>query len=302
MLIIFSQVLILLIFVAIGFILGKTNIVKSEHSKILSSLLVYVFLPCNIFKSFSTNFTIGYITGGYKLILASVAIIIILSIFAYFSAKLFSKDKYERYIYEYSLMVPNYGYIGYALAEALLGETGLINIMTFAIPVSLYIYTFAFSKLTKRGFSFKKLCNPTIFATVLGIIFGLCDITVPDVFLSVISKASSCMAPVSMLLTGIVISGFSLKSIINNAKIYFLTIARLILIPLLIGFALSLFCETSIVQTAVLFYALPCGMNTVVFPRLVDENCKIGAGLAIVSTILACITLPIILSIFNVGG
>ncbi len=110
------------------------------------------------------------------------------------------------------------------------------------------------------------------------------------------------MAPVSMLLTGIVISGFSLKSIINNAKIYFLTIARLILIPLLIGFALSLFCETSIVQTAVLFYALPCGMNTVVFPRLVDENCKIGAGLAIVSTILACITLPIILSIFNVGG
>lgn len=302
MLIIFSQVLILLTFVAIGFILGKTNIVKSEHSKILSSLLVYVFLPSNIFKSFSTNFTVGYITSGYKLLLVSAAIILILLIFAHFAAKLFSKDKYERCIFEYSLIVPNYGYVGYALAEALLGETGLINIMTFALPVSLYIYTIGFSMLTKRGLSLKKLCNPIIIATVLGIIFGLCGITVPNVFLSVISKASSCMAPVSMLLTGIVISGFLLKNIINNIKIYILTIARLIIIPLLIGLVLSLFCKTSIIQTAVLFYALPCGLNTVVFPRLVDENCKTGAGLAIVSTILACITLPIILSVFNVGG
>ena len=251
--IIFSQVLILFIFTATGFVLGKTRIAKEAHSQILSSLLVYVFLPCNIFKSFSRNFTIQYITSSYKIILVSITILLLLLVISYFSAKLFSKDKYERCIYEYSLTVPNYGYMGYALAEALLGEVGLINFMTFALPISLYIYTIGFSKLTKSGLNLKKLCNPVIIATVLGIIVGLSRIPIPDLLTSVIEKASGCMAPVSMLLTGIVISGFSFKNIIRNPKTHCLVFFRLIAIPLLLGSVLSMIFETPLIQTAVLF-------------------------------------------------
>lgn len=300
--VIFSQVFILFIFIAIGFILGKTNICKSDYSQILSGLLVYLFLPCNIFKTFSKNFNIKYITSGYKLLIVSVIILLFLIVFAHFLAKAFSKEKYERYIYEYSLIIPNYGYMGYALAEALFGEAGLTNMMVFSLPVSLYIYTIGFCKLTKRGFSLKKLCNPVMITTVIGIIAGLFGITVPAVLINVIEKASDCMAPVSMLLTGIVISRFSLKNTFCNVKAYPLAILRLIIIPTLLGVILSKFCQAYLLQTAILFYALPCGLNTVVFPKLVGEKCEIGAGLALISSILACITLPLILSIFNIGG
>lgn len=297
--IIFSQVIMLFVFIAIGFVLGKTKISKSEHSQILSSLLVYIFLPCNIFKTFSKNFTVTYIIEGYQQLIVSTVIILILLVLSHFVSKLFSKEKYEKCIYEYSLIVPNYGYMGYALAEALFGEAGLTNMMVFALPVSLYIYTIGFCKLTKRGFSLKKLCNPVIITTVIGIIAGLSGITVPTVLTNVIEKASDCMAPVSMLLTGIVLSGFSFKPIICKLKNYYLTILRLIIIPLLIGFVLNTFCEPKLVQTAVLFYALPCGLNTIVFPKLVNENCEIGAGQALISTMFSCITLPIILNFFQ---
>lgn len=297
--IIFSQVMILFLFIVIGFVLGKTKISKSEHSQILSSLLVYIFLPCNIFRTFSTNFTVTYILGSYQYLIISTVIISILIIFSHFVSKLFTNEKYERCVYEYSLIVPNYGYMGYALAEALFGETGLTNMMVFALPVSLYIYTIGFCKLTKRGFSLKKLCNPVMIATVFGIIAGLFGISVPNVLTIVIEKASNCMAPISMLLTGIVLSSFSFKPIVCKLKIYYLTILRLIIIPLLIGLVLNSFCETRLVQTAVLFYALPCGLNTIVFPKLVNESCQVGAGLALVSTTLSCFTLPIILNFLN---
>lgn len=301
MFVIFSQVLVLLIFVTIGFVLGKGNVVKTEHTKILSSLLVYVFLSCNIYKTFSARFSLAYIAANYRLLLISTAVVCALLVAAHFAAKLFSKNKYDRSIYEYSLVIPNYGYIGYALAEALLGQAGLINFMTFAVPVSLYTYTFGFAQLTKQGASLKKLCNPVIISTVLGIAAGLSGFTVPDVLANVIDKASGCMAPVSMLLTGIVISGFSLKSMLRNVKSYGLVMLRLVVIPLLLGSILCLFCEKEVAQTAILFYALPCGLNTVVFPRLVDENCEIGAGLALISTVLSCVTLPIVLTIFHIG-
>lgn len=293
--------MILYIFVGLGFLLGKTKVVKSEHSKILSTLLVYVFLCSNIFKTFSGRFSPAYLAENYKMLLTSAGTVIALFFLSNLAARLFSKKQYERNLYEYSLLIPNYGYIGYTLAEALLGQTGLINAMTFSVPVSLYTYTVGFAKLTKQGTSLKKLINPVIITTFVGILVGLTGIPVPQVLNSVLDKASSCIGPVSMLLMGIVISDFSLKDLLTDVKTYIVVALRLVGIPLLVGGVLSLFCETSVVQTAVLFFAVPCGMNTVVFPKLVDENCKIGASIAMISTALSCLTLPIVLSIFHIG-
>ena len=298
--VIFSQQLILFVFVVAGYLLCKTGTVKQEHSRILSAALVYVFLPCNVFKTFSSRFTTSYIAQNSGLLLLSVCLILGIMAAAHLIAKLLSKNSYERVIYEYSMVIPNYGYMGYALAEALLGEAGLMNLMAFALPASLYIYTVGYARLTKSGFRPKSLLSPTIIATVLGIGAGLLELPVPEIVTTVMTKASACMAPVSMLLTGIVIAGFPLKKILSNPKIYPLTAIRLVALPML-GLLLRLFCDTAAVQTAVLFLALPCGLNTVVFPKLVDENCELGAGIALVSTVLACITLPLILSLFGIG-
>ena len=220
---------------------------------------------------------------------------------SHFVSKLFSKNKYEQCIYDYTLVIPNYGYMGYALSEALLGQAGLMNFMTFAIPVSLYTYSVGFAKLTKQGISLKKLCNPVIISMVLGIVVGLTGIKLPDICNDVIDKSASCMAPASMLLTGIVISGFPLKNLLCSGKNYIMVALRLLGIPLVMGGILRLFGDAQLVQTAVLFYALPCGLNTVVFPKLIDENCEIGAGLAFISNILACATIPLVFALFGIG-
>lgn len=301
MLVIFTQVFILFAFLTIGFALSKCGIVKQEHSKILSDILVYVFLPCNVFKTFAANFTVDYISQNYETLLMSILIFVILVISSHFISKLLTKHKYERGVYTYSIAVPNYGYMGYPLAESLIGTAGLMNFMMFGIPVSLYIYTFAFCMLTKRSLSFKRLLNPSMLATVLGIIAGLAGIPIPDVLAQILSKAAVCLAPVSAILTGIVISGFALKKIICNSRVYIVCFIRLIVIPLTLGFITKLFCPDEVVAIVVLFYALPCGLNTIVFPKQVEENCEIGAGLALVSNLIACITIPLIFTLFGVG-
>lgn len=113
--------LILFTFIAIGYILSKLGIVKTEHGKILSAILVLVISPCNAFSTFSKNFTPTYIKTNYIILLAAVITIAVLAVVAYFASKLFTKNKYERTIYEYSLVMANYGYFGYVLAEGLFG-------------------------------------------------------------------------------------------------------------------------------------------------------------------------------------
>jgi len=234
------------------------------------------------------------------LILVSIIILVVLSLIAHFAAKLFSEKKYTRYVYEYSMIIPNFGYMGYALAESLLGAMGLLSVMVFSIPMSIYIYLIAFCILAKKPFTPKGLLNIMTITMVLGMLSGLFEVQMPSVVTSILDTSRACMAPTSMLLAGVVISKFKLKEILSNGRIYIITVLRLTVIPVVAGICLSIFFPLSIVQPAVIFLSMPCGLNTVVFPDLVGEDCRVGAGLALVSSLLSCITIPIVLSLFGI--
>lgn len=296
---VFEQVLILFSFVTLGYILSKTGKVNPQHSKVLSSVLVNVILPFNVLKAFWGSFTIRYLAENYVMVTLSLAVLLVLGLAAFLGGKLFSKHQYLQKVYEYSLVVPNMGYMGYPLAEAMFGAVGLMDLMMFGIPVSLYIYVYGYPILTKTKLSLKALLNPVIITMAAGMVLGLSGLQMPELLTDILGKGSACMGPVSMLLTGIVISEYPFKDILSDIRIYIMSALRLVVIPVIIGAVLGLFADKEIVRTAVLLYALPCGLNTVVFPRLVNENCKIGAGLALVSHLAACATIPLVFWLFQ---
>jgi predicted permease len=99
-----------------------------------------------------------------------------------------------------------------------------------------------------------------------------------------------------MLLTGLTLSAFSVKELIFDKKTYVLSALRLLVIPLTVfGICqlLSLFIElpASIYPMGVIMAAMPCGLNSVVFPKLIGEDCKPGARLAFVTHIFSILTL-----------
>ena len=299
---IFEQVLMLFVFIVIGYVLAKTGIVKSEHTEIISKLLVYVFLPANIVKTFIRNCTVGYVSENYVLILYSFVIIAIFAIAARFAARLFTKKADEYGIYEYSLIIPNFGYMGYAFVGALFGEAGLMDAMMFSMPISIYTYTIGYCILSGKPFTPKSLLNPTMISLTVGMILGLLgvgDVTPPIVY-SVLDTAAACMAPVSMLLVGLVLADFKLASILRDPRTYIISALRLLLIPIGLGALLSLFAPPVVVTTAILLYAMPCGLNTVVFVKNAGGNCEIGAGLALVSSVLACASIPFVTYLFGI--
>ena len=300
MFVVMEQVFVLFAFSLAGYLLSVCKLANVSHAKLLSTLLVYVFLPCNIFRTFSVNCTVEYISEKYVLILASAVIIALLVVFAKFGARLFSKEAYPQKIYRYALSIPNYGFMGFALTESLLGTAGLLNIMLFSLPISLYNYSGAFCMLTKKKLTLKSLLHPVLIAIALGMIVGLTGIPVPKVIISIMDKSSACMGPVSMLLAGITISEFQIPALLKNKKNYIIVFLRLILIPGILGLLLLPLNNPVLLQSAVLLYAMPCGLNTIVYPKLVDEDCEIGAGMALVSNVLACLTIPLMCALFGI--
>jgi len=300
MIVIFEKVFTLFAFAAAGYALAKLGLVNKDHSKALSVLLVYVFMPCNVLKTYAANFNPTYIAEKWPIIVVSSVVVVIIALLSHGAARWFSKDNYERKVYAYILAIANIGYMGFPIAEHLMGSSGLMNAMMCALPMyTLYIYTIGFCNLTKRKVSLRNLVNPAFVPIVIGAILGLSQLPLPDVAWSIFKTGSACMGPVSMLMAGIVVSGFKLKPLLLNRKAYIVTALRLIIIPILLGVCLMWIPDKDIVKTIVLLYAMPCGMNTIVFPKLVGENCEIGAGQALISNIAAVATIPVVLSLFG---
>jgi len=296
--VLFEQLLVLYIFVFLGWLLGRVKKDAAEKSGVLSFLLVNLFLPCKVFLNYANNFTVRYIQQNYITFFFSIGILLVLVLIGHFLPRMLTKHPYERQVYSYNTSITNYAYFGYSLIEQVFGVAALNNFMVFCIPYSLYCYTFGVSKLLDKKIAFKSLLNTITIATFLGMLWGLLQLPLPGAVQTVMKNAGSCVGPMSMVLVGLVLSTFSFKDLIPNLGAVAFCLVRLLITPLIVfgickGLSLVLTLPEAVYPAAVLMACMPCGLNPVVFPRLIGQDCRLGAKLILLSSILSCATIPL---------
>ena len=301
MLIVIEQVLLLLFFIFVGYLLAKTKLIDTKHTKILSTLAVYVFLSANIFRTFATNFTPTYLREKYLLIVISAVALVVFVGLAWVVGRLMTRNKYKQNIIRYSLTIPNYGYAGYAMAEGIYDNLMLQNVMMVTVPISAYTYTIGYCMLTNSKISLKRLLNPITIAMVLGAIVGFFGIPLPDVVHLFLNKSSGCMAPIGMILAGAVIAEYKFSTLLRRWDVYVITVLRLAVLPIATGLVLRLLHLDIAMIPLMLIVSMPCGLNTIIFPKLIGEDCKTGAALALVTNILSCVSIPLIFALFGLN-
>lgn len=291
-----KQMILMFLFMAVGYFMMKKKKVPDNAASVVSKMLVMIFSTSLSFKTFATNLKPDTALEKLPLMAVSVGIVAVSFVIATLVARLISKDRMVRNIYIYSLTIPNYGYMGYPLVEAVLGEQMLLDFMIMAIPSGIFIYTVGMCMLhPNREFSLKKLLNPPMIGMAIGIVFGLCQWTLPDVILNATTSAANCMAPCAMLLTGFVLAKQPIKSMLVQKSSYAVSLLRLLGLPLL-GFAVMRL--IGLPQQAVIlgtvFLCLPFGLNSVVFPEAYGGDSTQGARLCFLANIMALATIPTI--------
>jgi len=294
----FNQLLVLYLFISAGWILGVFKKDAAQKSSVLSFLLVNLFLPCKLFLNYANHFTVDYFRQNYLTFFIAAGILAVLVLIGELLPRFLTKDGYERKVYSYSTAIANYAYFGYVLVEQVLGPAAMNNMMVFCIPMSLYCYTFGVAKLMDRKVSPKSLLNTITVSIALGIVWGLLQLPLPNAVNTVMKNASGCVGPVSMVLVGLVLSSFSVKDLIPNRSVVLFCLIRLLPVPLAVfgickGLSAIMPLPEAVYPSAVLMACMPCGLNPVVFPKLIGQDCRLGAKLILLSSILSCATIPL---------
>ena len=298
-----NQMLVLFIFMALGFFLNKKRLLPLDDSVVLSKLETYAFVPCLVFSVFYKYCTVENFKQKWTYMLYGAAVMAVSLPIGIVLAKFFAKDGYLKKIYTYSFAVANFSFMGNAVVLGVFGEKVLFDYMIFTLPLNLYVYSIGTASLipTEKGgkLSVKTFVNPIFIALILGAVCGLLSVPLPKFITTAISSAGACMSPLAMLLTGFVIGGYSLKTLASDKKVYLASVIRLIILPsAFMAVLLLLKTDKDIIRVSLCATAMPLGLNTVVFPAAYGGDTTPGAGMALVSHLISVITIPVMFSIF----
>lgn len=301
-----NQMAFLFTFIIIGFVVSKLKVIPETTAGILSKLENYVFIPALVLGTFITNFTTEKLSTSWKLIVCCLALEVVVIGVSLLAVKLIAKGKYIQDIYLYGLCFSNFSFMGNAVVSTLFPDI-FLEYIVFTLVLWTLIYMWGAPSLliggdTAQGIKqkLKSFLNPMFVCMIIGMVIGIFKIPMPAFVDSAITSTANCMSPVAMLLTGMTIAKIDIKKVIKIKSIYSVTFLRLIVYPLLfIGFIMLVPLEKTFAICAIASLAMPMGLNTIVIPAAYGKDTTMASGMALVSHLLAVITIPAIFLIFD---
>lgn len=305
---VFSQMAYLFSLIALGYLLVKLRLVPEKSEIVLSKLENNLFIPALILGTFIRNFTVENVLGAKDVMLASLVIELVVIPLSFGLARLLAKDKYTRNLYVYGLCFANFGFMGNAVVKALYPDL-FFEYLLFAMVLWVFIYAWAVPSLlmgdtSGRKTSFwhrlKAFLNPMFLSMVVGMALGLVGFRLPAFADTLVTTLGDCMSPVAMLLTGMTVARKRLSAILGVKSVYPITFLRLIVYPLIfIGLSKVIPMSDTLVLCGVCCLAMPLGLNTIVIPAAQGKDTTVASGMALVSHVLGCATIPLMLYLMN---
>lgn len=288
--------------IAIGYILAKLDVIPKNTESVLSKLENFIFMPALVMGTFIKNFTLDNIKNYSTLLLGSVVVELAVIALSMIVVRLCTNDKYIQNIYLYGLSFANFGFMGIAVVNALFAEVAFEYIL-FTIVLWVGIYAWGApvllmgsvgEKVTIKA-RLKNFVNPMFIGMAIGMIIGITNIPVPSFIGTLVDSLGACMSPLAMLLTGMTVARSPIVEIISKKSIYAITAVRLILYPA-IFLVIAYFVPMSrpFLICALCSLAMPLGLNTIVIPAAYGKDTKVASGMALISHLAACITIPIV--------
>lgn len=289
-------------FFLVGYVLEKKHLVADDATQTLSKLLTLLFCPALTLNNLATNLNRRAIVEHRELLIVGTVMIVVSIILSRPLSKWISRgDEDLEGILDYNLIYGNYGYIGYPMIQGVFGEAALARFLLFAVPLNAVCFTYGRMVVEgRKRVSLQFLLTPLSLSIWIGLLLGILEIPLPRVVTGFLSASGSCTGPISMLITGMMLSRADLGWCLRQPINYLLSALRLLILPLL---ALAVLYPLGVRGEALFFtgsfMCFPFGNNPIVFREAMGRDAQKAAGMTLVSYLFSLITVPLMFMLFR---
>ena len=288
----------------IGYGLVKSKLLKSEDSKPLSIIGLYVISPSVMIEAFQIDYTPEILQGLQLSLLMAVFLHIILIIIGSLLKRLLNLDPIEHATSIYS----NSGNLIIPIVMSLFGKEWVIYASCFIVVQTFLFWTHCRLIIVGKGnLSLKTIAkNINIWSILVGAFLFAFQIKLPNIINGTLSSIGLFIGPNAMLVAGMLIAAIPLKSIVSSKRIYLVTLLRLLLIPILllvliklIGFADWIEKGEIIVLISFLATTSPSAATVTQMAVIYNNNPQKASAIYGVTTLLCMFTMPLVIALYQ---
>lgn len=294
-LILIKQILVMVVMMAMGVLLWKLKMVDEDGVAQLSNLALFVATPAVVIQSLAIEFDAErLLTGGWVMVFFLVIFVV-----SVFIAR-FGCGKVDR-VGQFAVVFSNSGFVGIPLIQGILGPEYVFFVTMTMVAGTLTFWTYGVYLMSgdKGEVSLKKVVtNPNFIAVVVGLILFFAPIEVPYVFKQALAGMANMNTGLGMIILGANLGASNLGIMLSDTRLYKAIALRLIAVPVVcLGILLLMPVPFEVRMVMMIIAAAPAASATSMLAQKYGADYHYGTGLAIGSTALSMITMPVMLGI-----
>ena len=296
---VFSQVMILMLMIAVGFIAAKTKIMTAEGARCCTDIALIIATPCVIIKSLIREYskqTMKSLAFAFLITLSVQVLMILLSYLI-----LHSKDKARERVLRFGTIFANCGFMSLPLQQVILGDDGTLYGSAYVIMFNFVAWSFGVFLISgdRKQISPKKLfVNPGLIGLAIGLVIFIFSIPIPKILYSAIDYMSALYTPLPMLIIGYHLAQNNLLTAFKDFKCLFAVFLRMIVYPLaVLGFLYILGIRGTLLVSVVISVSAPVAAFTTMFSSKYGADTPLSVNMVSLSTVAAAVTLPLVITL-----
>lgn len=299
-----KQIAELFIMILLGFILVKSSLLTKHDSKVLSTVALYIVTPCVIINAFQVQYSQDVKNGIILSFLAAIIVHIIYIVMARMIGKVYTLNGVEKATVIYT----NAGNLIIPLVQALLGKEWVVYTTGYILVSTVFIWTHGRMLICEEtGFNVKELLkNVNVIASVIGILMFALKIQLPSLIIETMDSVSATIAPICMIVAGMLIAGMDVKDCLKNKRLYIITFLKMIVFPLLAVCLLKFSSLSSMAKNgdmilliSLLASVAPTAASVTQIAQIYDADSEYASAYYFITTLLCILTMPIFVWIYQ---
>ncbi len=298
-----QQVLLLILYVAIGIFLQKRKLVKPDFDGQLNKFYSDIILPCMIFNSLQLAFDPSDLKNCAILMVLAVCYFLISATIGQICYQCIHGDMGR--VTRFGMIFTNFTLMGFPLVEELFGAHTLFYFTVFLLPLRMVFYSGAKALLSPPDLEHPKTTwkeklkhyfSPPVVAVFIGLIFYGFQWKLPTVLNNVVTGLGGTASVLGMITCGMMLGKQPLTKLLRP-RYLLVSFLRLLVVPGIYFLLLTpLPFDPEIRQVIVMCACLPVASLTASFTLRYNKNPEAqfdAAGAVLVSHIFCVLTIPI---------
>lgn len=303
---IISKVISIFLIMAVGFVLYRKNVFPAASTKYFVDLLLLVTTPCMILssitsKEFDSSMAMSTVqvlllTCGFFAVATFIGLILFKTVFR-------KVPKEDLGVYVFSFASVNNGFMGFPVTQAIFGGDIFYFMILHNIILSFYMYgpgpmilniNHSGGKMDLKTIV-RKVSNPSIIASVAGLIMLVCGLHLPEMLFDTVSTIGDITVPLSMLVVGMQLGDTDIGNIIRNKTLVIMSFLKMLALPMVIFLLVNWLPIADTVKVCLIFGStFPAAVVTSAIAVIENKNATLAAECIAVTTLISIATIPVV--------